>query len=76
MYTGRSGENAEFSISTKRELSVTWLLPNFQVYRHTELMPVVTYVSCARPPAPLRARYTNRLDPEDNRGIRNVPLRL
>jgi len=28
--------------------------PNFQVYRHIKVMPVVTYISSARRPAPLQ----------------------
>ena len=31
-------------------------------------------VSCAQRPAPLRTRCTNRLNPENNRGVRNVPV--
>jgi len=38
------------------------------------VIPLVTFISSARRPAPLRMRYTNHLDPENNKGIRNVPL--
>ena len=31
-------------------------------------------MSCAQRPAPLRTRCTNRLNPENNRGVRNVPV--
>lgn len=53
-------------IIAKRKL----LLPDFQADRHIKAMPVVTYKSSARRPAPLRARvYTTRLNAED---VRNV----
>ena len=39
-----------------------------------KLQLAVTYSSCARRPAPLRTRYANRLNPENNRGVRSVPL--
>ena len=37
-------------------------------------IPVVTYISSVRRPAPLRTRYTNHHNPKKNTGIRNVPL--
>ena len=49
-------------------------LPDFQVRRHTKAIPVDTHISSAQRPAPLRTRFTNRLNPEDNKGVRNVPL--
>ena len=66
------------------ELRGTLLLSNFQVYRHIKVIPVSarvyisssycisnnqSYISCARRPAPLHTRYTNRLNPGNNRGI-------
>jgi len=38
------------------------------------MIPAVTYITSARrPPAPLRTRYTNRLNPENSGAVRNVP---
>ena len=48
------------------------LLSNFQVHRHIKAIRVVTY-SYARRPAPVHTRYTNRVNSEDNKGVRNVP---
>ena len=48
------------------------LLPNFQVHRPIKVIYVGTSVH-ARRPAPFHTRHTNRLNPENNRGIGNVP---
>ena len=62
------------SITMKRELYATLLLSNFHVHWHTEVTPVVTHISSARPPAPLRTRHTNRLNPGNNEAVRCVQL--
>jgi len=56
------------------QIDATLLLFSFQVYRHIKVITVVACISCARRPAPVRTRHTNRLNPENNRGVRNVPL--
>ena len=38
------------------------------------VIPVFTYTSLARRSAPLRMKSTNRLNPENNGGMQNVPL--
>ena len=43
-------------------------------HRYITVMPVITRISQAQWPAPLRTTYTNLLNPENNRRIRNVPL--
>jgi len=45
-------------------------------YMVTSISTYIHLFSSARRPATLRARYTNRLNPENNRCIRNVPLPL
>jgi len=70
------GEKGQFRVlyhcsSTKRELSATWLLRNFEDHQHTKAMPVVACISSARRPAPIRTKYTDRLN---HGGIRNVAL--
>ena len=54
----------------RRKVLSTSLLPDFQVHRHNKSIRVVGQ----QQPAALRTRSTNRLNPENNRGIRNVPL--
>lgn len=57
-------------IIARRELYAAMLLPDFQADRRIKAMPVVTYKSSARRPAPLRARvYATRLNAGD---VRNV----
>ena len=78
-----SGENAEFTpwiiaLVRIRELLfyATLLKPDFKVHRHIKMISrYLGYISSAQRPAPLRTRYTNRLNSENNRDyIRNVPL--
>jgi len=38
------------------------------------MIPIVIYISSAPRPAPLRTRDTNRLNPGNNRGVRNVSM--
>ena len=45
-------------------------------YMVTSISTYIHLFSSARRPATLRAGYTNRLNPENNRCIRNVPLPL
>jgi len=49
-------------------------VPDFQVHRHTKVIPVATNISFARRPLPLRSRYTNRYNPGNSRRVRNVPV--
>jgi len=63
------------SINTKGELYATLLLPHFLVRRHIKVIPVLTCISSAQRTALLYASYANRLNPENNRDVRNVPLR-
>jgi len=54
--------------STIHKLHATSLLRNFQFLDVLKSIPVVTYFSCARQPAPLRTTFTNRLSPRTNGG--------
>jgi len=46
----------------------------FKAHRHIEAISCrYIHLQCARRPAPVRARYSNRLDPENKSDIRNVP---
>jgi len=60
-------------ITTRRELAATFLPPNFQVRRRIKVIRGVTRISSSRRPAPL-PRHTNHLNPENNKGVRSVPL--
>ena len=78
MSSTAENEHRLIFISTKLERcanSASSLLSNFQIHRqHIKVIPAVAYVTSARRPAALRTRYTNRLNPENNGGVRNVPL--
>ena len=62
-------------IRTKRELYATLLLSNFKDRQHIKVVNVIAVVTCTVwPPTLFRTKYTNRLNPGNNIGVRNVPL--
>jgi len=73
VYRTREGD-PRLQCALKMSIVITLLLPNFQVHQHVKVIFVATCITSARRIAPLRTRYTNRLNPENNRDIRNVTM--